>query len=128
MKIPKVQTLSEHARNAPPDAKALKAWLGPYLTQVQALTQALQKFASIGENLNTDLRKEIPFRQGEEEVLMVKVKVGVAGVLVVDSEVRDQPLPRITFRRITNSRIGVRPSWDTDPGGYKWISLLVLGV
>lgn len=128
MKVGKLPTLKLTGPQAPEDAKRIADWLEPQLRQVQILSQALQKFGSLGENFNNDLRQRIPFRQNEELEVSVNVRVGIAGVFVVDSEVTTQPLPTFAVRRITNTRIGLRPTWDTNPGGFKWITFYVLGI
>ena len=127
MKIDKLPALSLSGPSTPKEANELSAWLGALVKQVQKLTQGAQKFFSIGENLNTDLKEDLPFRQNEEQTISVDVKVRIVGVLVVDSEVRTQPFPRPTLRRMTNHEIGLKMTWDTDPGGYKGVSFLVIG-
>ena len=126
MKIAKVPTLKLTGPAAPENAEALAGWLAPQILQLQVLTQVLQKFGSLGENLNMDLQT-VPFRQNEELEVSVNVKIGVAGVFVVDSAVRTQPIPAVTIRRITNSRVGLRMTWDTDPGGFQDVTFFVVG-
>ena len=128
MKVAKLPTLKLTGPSAPQDAEAIAKWLEPHIKQIQVLSQAMQKFASLGENLNVDLRERIPFKQNEELEVAVNVKVGIVGVSVVDCEVRSQPLPEFTVRRISNSLVGLRPTWDTDPGGFKWITFYVMGI
>ena len=126
MKIAKLPILKLTGPAAPDDAEKLADWLWPQIKQLQVITQALQKFASLGENLNTDLQT-IPFRQNEELEVSTDVKVGIAGVFVVDSEVRTQPIPQVTIRRITNSRVGLRMTWDTNPVGFNAVTFFVVG-
>lgn len=127
MKIPKLQTLKLTGPAAPTEAKQIADWLAPQIRQLQILTQALQKFGSIGENLNVDAQT-VPFKQNTELEVSTNVKVRIAGVFVIDSEVRAQPIPQVTIRRITNSLIGLRMTWDTDPGGFQDVTFLVVGV
>ena len=127
MKIPKLQTLKLTGPAAPTEAKQISDWLAPQIRQIQILTQALQKFGSLGENLNID-PQTVPFRQNAELEVSTNVKVRIAGVFVIDSEVRNQPIPHVTIRRITNSLIGLRMTWDTDPGGFQDVTFLVVGV
>lgn len=127
MKISKLPALPLSGSGAPENSEELASWLGALVGQVRALTQGAQKFFSIGENTNTDLQEDLPFRHNEEQVVTVDVKVRIVGVVVVDSEVRTQPLPRVTLRRLDNSQVGLRMTWDTDPGGFKGVSFMVLG-
>lgn len=128
MKVPKLPTLKLTGPQAPEDAAKIADWLKPQIKQIQTLTQGAQKFFSLGGNLNVDLRIEIPFKQNDELEISVNVKVSIVGVFVVDSEVRDQPLPQFHVRRIDNQLIGLKPTWDTDPGGFKTITFYVLGI
>ena len=128
MKVKKLPTLKLTGPQAPEDAVRIANWLRPQIEQIQVLTQGAQKFFSLGDNLNVDLRKDIPFKQNEEQEVAVNVKVGIVGVFAVDSEVRSQPLPQFHVRRITNTRIGLRPTWDTNPVGFKKITFFVLGI
>jgi len=127
MKIPKLQTLKLTGPAAPTDAALIAAWLAPLIRQIQVLTQSAQKFGSLGNNLNID-SQTVPFRQNLEVTVSTNVKVGIGGVFVIDSEVRTQPIPQVTIRRITNRSVGLRMTWDTDPGGLQDVTFLVVGV
>lgn len=127
MKIPKLPTLKLTGPAAPTEAQKIADWLAPQIRQLQVLTQALQKFGSLAENLNNEVRT-VPFLHNREVEVSIRVKVGIAGVLVIDSEVRTQPVPQVTIRRISNSRAGLRMTWDTDPGTFKKVTFLVVGV
>jgi hypothetical protein len=126
MKIPKLQTLRLTGPQSPEDAEKILQWLAPLIDQVQVLTQALQKRLSVAENLNIDLQT-VPFRHNEELEVSTNVRVGIRGVVVIDSEVRTQPTPDVTIRRISNSRVGLTMTWSSDPVGYKEVSFLVIG-
>lgn len=126
MKIPKFPTLKLGGPSAPTDAKKIADWLDPHIRQLQVLTQSAQKFGSLQENLNVELQT-VPFRQNEELEISSNVKVGIAGVYVIDSEVRTQPIPQVRIRRITNSLVGLRMTWDTNPSGFKDVTFLVVG-
>ena len=105
MKVPKLPTLKLTGPAAPTEAKQIADWLAPQIRQIQILTQALQGFGSIAENLNLDAQA-VAFRHNHELEVSTNVKVGIVGVFVVDSEVRTQPIPQVTIRRISNSRVG----------------------
>lgn len=126
MKIAKFPTLKLTGPTAPDDAERIAAWLEPQIRQLQVLTQALQKFGSLGGNLNMDLQT-VPFKQNVELEVSTTVKVEIAGVFVVDSDVRTQPIPQVTIQRISNSRVGLRMTWDTDPVGFHNVSFFVVG-
>ncbi len=126
MKVQKLPTLKLTGPAAPEDAKRIADWLAPQIRQIQTLTQALQGFGSLVENLNLEAQT-VPFRHNQELEVSTNVKVGIVGVFVVDSEVRTQPIPQITIRRITNSRVGLRMTWDTDPVGFKEVTFIVIG-
>ena len=127
MKIPNLPTLRLSGPAAPEDAAKIADWLAPVIEQVQILTQALQKYASLPDNLNIELQK-VPFKQSTEIVVSTKVKSGIAGVIVIDSEDRSQPFPDPTFRRVSNTKLGLTMTWATDPGAFKEVSFLVVGL
>lgn len=127
MNIPTLQTFRFTGQDAPEEARQMLDWLGPLVEQVQILTQALQKYGSIQGNLNSEVQT-VPFSQSSEIVVSTQVKSGIAGVIVIDSEVRDQPLPDLTIRRVSNSKVGLKMTWSSDPGGFKKVSFLVVGL